>query len=361
MPYNDPQRLQAVYRFLTLDINRKAEMQEIVELAASLCDAPVSMITLLDDRTEYIRFKRGTDIQELLREDTFSQYLIEENAIMVIPDASADPRFADKRLVVDEPKIRFYAGCPLVTHDGYSVGSFCLMGQVSKELTEPQRHLMCMLAKRIVEIMEMEFSIDILKKQFINAKDSDFKLQSFLESTETCHLLLGKEMEVIAFNKNIADFLLKHNNVVIYLGITVPQILKDQHLMDFIVEYKSALAGNPVFYEREVDYQGEITWWSVSLEPGYNSKGEIIGIYYNSTNITERKAQEKEMKDKNERLMKIAHIQSHELRKPVASILGLIELFRHGDYCSTKEELMILERAAAELDTRIRAIVFLTE
>ncbi|SEB18368.1 GAF domain-containing protein [Pedobacter hartonius] len=361
MPYNDPRRLQAVQRFLQLDINRKAEMQEMVELAASLCDTPVAMITLLDERTEYIRFRRGIEIQELLREDTFSQYLIEEDNLLIIPDALQDPRFAHNKMVLSEPRIRFYAGCSLITHDGYSVGSLCIMGQVSKELAEPQRHLLGMMAKRIVEIMEMEFSLSIVKNQFVKAKDSDYKLQAFLESTGTIHMVIGKEMEVIAFNQNAADFIGKNNKVLMYVGITMAQILDEEHLEDFVVEYQKTMAGDPVFYEREVKHENDSTWWSVALEPGYNADGEIIGIYYNATNITEKKVHEKEMMDKNERLMKIAHIQSHELRKPVASILGLMELFKHCDYTAGREELMVLERATNELDTRIRAIVFLTE
>ena len=361
MPYNDPRRLQAVNRFLKLDINRQAELQEMVELAAALCDTPVAMITLLDEQTEYIKFRKGIELQELLREDTFSQYLLDEEKLMIVSDALSDPRFSHTKLVVEEPKIRFYAGCSLITHDGYAVGSISIMGQIGKQLNEPQKHLLSVLAKRIVEIMEMEFSLGIVRNQFIKAKDSEMKLQSFFERAGTCHLLIGKEMEIIAFNKNASDYFAKSQKVEIYAGLTIPQILSDERLEDFFEKYQQAMAGDPVYYEREVEYSGKLIWWSVSLEPGYNVEGEIIGISFNATDVTEKKIHEKEMSDKNDRLMQIAHIQSHELRKPVASILGFMEIFKHSDYCATKEELLMMERATIDLDTRIRAIVYLTQ
>ena len=361
MVYNDPERLRAVERFLKLDINRKEELQEMVELASALCHTPVAMISLMDEHAEHFHFKVGTEMKEQLRKDGFCQHLLDKEELIVVPNALLDVRFANNPLVIREPHIRFYAGFPLVTHDGYVVGSLCVMGMVVKQLTEAQKDLLKVLAKRAVEIIEIEFGLEALNRQFLKAKDSEIKLQSFFESKGICYLLIGRKMEVIAFNKNVADFLALKHHVKLYNGITISQILSAEQLEIFMIEYDKALAGDPVFYEREVDYSGEIIWWSIALEPGYNKEGEIIGISYNATNITEKKFQEQEIIKKNKLLMEIAHIQSHELRKPVASILGLVELFRFSNYTSTIEELMMLEKAANDLDDRIRAIVALTE
>lgn len=361
MSYNDPERLKAVNRFLKLDIDKKAELQEMVELASALCNTMVAMITLMDEQTEYFQFKIGIETKELLREETFCQYILDNNELLIVPDTLKDFRFASNPLVSKKPHVRFYAASPLITHDGYTVGSLSIMGQESKQLTEPQKDLLKVLSKRVVEIMEMEFSLQILKRQYSEAKDSEMKLQSFFKSTGTCHLLIGINMEVIAYNKNVAQFLETKHNVKLYTGINITEILNGQQLQDFIVEYTKALTGIAVLYERRMEYDDEVIWWYIAMEPGFNTDGEIIGISYNATNITERKLHEQEMIKKNERLMEIAHIQSHELRRPVASILGLIELFKFNDYLSTKEEIIMLERAGNDLDNKIRAIIALTK
>jgi len=361
MPSQNPERLQAVNRFLQLDINRKDELQEMVILAAALCYTPIAMITLMDDQTEYIKYGVGTQIKQQVKKDTFCQYLLESDDLMMITDATQDPRFSLNPLVTGEPKIRFYAGCPLITHDGYVVGSLCVMGLIIKQLTGAQKHLLMVMSRRIVEIMELEFSLEILKRQFVQAKDLDVKLRSFFESAGTCHLLLNKKLEIIAFNKNMAQALKANLDIKLRVGQPISQIFKEEALAAFVGECNEALSGNPVNYEREVTYLHHTLWWAVSMEPGYNAEGEIAGVSYNSTDITERKVRQQQIQEENECLLKIAHIQSHEMQIPVASILSLTKLFKSSGYLSTKEELMLLAKAAEDLDLKIRTIVALTE
>ncbi len=134
------------------------------------------------------------------------------------------------------------------------------------------------------------------------------------------------------------------------------------HLESFVEDYLKAISGKTIRFEREVKYSiGEVIWWDVTFEPTYHDNGGVIGVSYNATNITERKLYEQQILAQNDSLKHIAHIQSHELRKPVASILGLVHLFKNEQYKATKEELMMLEKAASELDQKIRAIVRFTD
>lgn len=87
-----------------------------------------------------------------------------------------------------------------------------------------------------------------------------------------------------------------------------------------------------------------------------NKDGEIIGVSYNSVNITKRKEQELKIIAQNESLKQIAYLQSHELRKPVASIMGLMNIFKSDDYTTTREDLLMMGRAVDELDDKIRVI-----
>ncbi|RYG47042.1 MAG: hypothetical protein EOO01_15400 [Chitinophagaceae bacterium] len=265
--------------------------------------------------------------------------------------------FAGLPLVTGPPYIRFYAGAALITHDGYRLGSLCIMDPEPGTLSLAQQHLLKAMAKRVVQIMEFDFSVRILKEQFLQGRSDAIKLRSFFDSSGACHLLIGKEMEIIAFNKNMADFFERIYHVRLCSGMAVSHVFIDEQLSQFLEGYQVAIGGIPVKYERAFKYGAELVWWSVDFEPGYGPEGEIIGISYNATDITERKLHEEQLLAQNESLRKIAYIQSHEVRRPVASILGLMELFRLNNYKTTVEELKMMEQATLELDQKIRDIV----
>jgi light-regulated signal transduction histidine kinase (bacteriophytochrome) len=102
-------------------------------------------------------------------------------------------------------------------------------------------------------------------------------------------------------------------------------------------------------------------WWNYNYAPALDAEGEIIGVSYNAINISDLKLKEQQSMAKDESLKAIAFIQSHEIRRPVSSIIGLMNLFKAQDYQSTREELMMLECAVLELDDKIRLIVNYTE
>lgn len=358
MPQKEIECLQAVHRFLNLEINEIGELQEIVELASELCATPIALITLIDEDTQCFKFKVGIDQGQHIREDTFCAHLINGDTPMIVEDAMLDSRFVNNRYVAGIPHVRFYAGIPLTTHDGHTLGSLCVLDVNPGKISYAQQHLLKVLAKRVIQIMEFNFNVHIVKKQFLQ---SEMKLQSFFESSGVCHLLIGKEMEVIAFNKTVADFLDRVHHIQLYAGIKIDQVFKDRQLDSFLAEYWEALNGVSLKYERKDDYTGETIWWYVTFEPAYNLQGEIIGASYNAIDISERKHNEKQIMTQNESLISIAYIQSHELRRPVASILGLMNLFKLNDYRTTKEELIVMEEAAKELDNKIRIIVNFTE
>lgn len=151
--------IKAVTRLLDLEISRKNELQEMVELASYICQSSIAMINLIDHEKQHIRFKIGTELSSLIYEDSFCQYIRAGQDILVISDTLQDQRFYSNPLVAKSPYIRFYAGVPLITQDSLNIGSLCVMGSAPKQLTESEQHRMRVLARRVVEIMELEFSL----------------------------------------------------------------------------------------------------------------------------------------------------------------------------------------------------------
>jgi PAS domain-containing protein len=358
MPLKELERLKAVNRFLRIDFSKEKELQEIVDLAAVICNTPTALITLLDHDTQHIKFKTGFNQLTTGREEAFCNYVLGTQEVLMVPDARLDERFIRNPLVIGDPNIRFYAGSPLNTSDGHTLGSLCVIDQYPKELTGMQLQMLEVLSRQVIQLLEFDVSLNVLKEQLMKAKDTEIKLRSFFESSNGCHLLLDKNLEVLAFNKASSEFIEKHYQGKLKIGTLVTDFIHHEHLPTFIINCNAAISGFPVELEIPLTYaNGQRYWWAISYEPAYNPDGEIIGVSYNATDITRRIEQEQKVWAQNESLRHIAYIQSHEIRRPVASILGLVNVFEAEDFKATRSELLMLKEAAQELDEKIRRIV----
>ncbi|QJD94511.1 GAF domain-containing protein [Mucilaginibacter robiniae] len=358
MPLQELKRLQAVNRFLKLETSRQEELDNIVKLAAEICQTPIALITILDESYTYVKHSTGTKVELIPREQTFCNHVLPAKQTLEVPDTLVDGRFVNLPLVTGDSKIRFYAGTPLSTHDGHNIGTLCVLDQEPRQLTDQQKLMLEILSRQIIHILEFEFSVNILKAQYVEARNSENKLRSFFESSESIHLLIGPEMEVLAHNKSFYDFVNKMYGVKIQIGMKAIDYVHHLYVYDFIKNFNLALIGTPIKHERLLDYgvAGSI-WCHITYNPAYDREGNIIGISFNVSNINERKHHEQKILQQNQALRKIAYFQSHGLRKPVASILGLMNIVKMDGYGHNEESLTMMEAATMELDDMIHKIV----
>ena len=126
-------------------------LNRITDFAAALCAAPTSVVSLVGQYRQTFIARTGVDATDAPRETSFCQYAMLENDVMVVPDATADPRFAHNPLVTGDPHIRFYAGAPLVAEDGMPLGSLCVIDMAPRAgLTELQRQGFAVLASDVM-------------------------------------------------------------------------------------------------------------------------------------------------------------------------------------------------------------------
>jgi len=361
MPHREFERQLAVNRFLNLKFSKENELQEIVEIAAKVCNMTTALITLIDNDTQHIKFKYMFGYDKTLRQDAFCTYVVESGQLLIVPDALLDERFVSNPLVIDEPYIRFYAGAPLKTADGRILGSLCVIDKHPGMLTDTQQAMLSALAKQVIHLMDFDDSLTACKELYLEAKRSEIELRSFFESSIDLHLLLGRDFEILTFNKSWESHVKNTYGSQMERGKKMIEYINPIHLHDFYKDYSTALKGTAVFDERNLKQNGRDRWHLVKFEPAFNTNGEIIGVSVNVSDVSKKVEQERNILLKNQQLDEIAFIQSHELRRPVASILGFMEIFKEDNYRAEPDDLRMLERAAKELDSKIREIVQATQ
>lgn len=353
-------RLQAVDRFLQLNLSKEKELEEIASFAAKICGTPIALITLIGEKTQYFKVAVGTEATCTSREDAFCNHVIGQDGVLVIPDTAKDIRFMDNPLRSSEMNVQFYAGAPLVTQDGLKLGSLCVIGHEPNQLSELQVLMLDSLSGQVINILEFDYSLQIMKEQYQQARRNEITLKSLFESSKSCLLLVDLDLRVLFYNKVLSNFMKLNYNRGMKAGAVITDVIGDDFIQEFLHNFRRAREGEAVLKETVLAHGEQEIWWQFTYDPAYNAEGEIIGVSYSATDISDLKNSQLKIIDRDRSLHAIALIQSHEIRRPVASILGLAALFKANDYQMDKQEVLMLERAIKELDAKIYEIVDLS-
>lgn len=357
MANREIERLKAVNRYLHLETSKKQELEDIVSLAAEICGTPSASINFIDDETQFIRFKKGINISSTLREDAFCNHVIDDYKVLMIPDTTKDERFESNFLVKGDKGIRFYAGAPLTTHDGHNLGALCVVDENPKVLNKMQLNMLQILSRQVIQLLEFDASLSLLKEQFLLADHAETKIRSYFDSSAAVYLLLDKEFKILAFNKAVQNVMQRVYQVTLTRGMSVLQFIDEQYMPDFVESCKKAINGETVTHEQPLAFDKNFVYCDITYNPARNLEGEIIGISYNSIDITDSYKNKQAFLKSQTLLDKIAYIQSHELRKPVANIKGLLQLLELDGHLESIPELSKMGQAVDKLDEAIALIV----
>ncbi len=179
IPINDIQRTNALKDLNILDTNSETSLDDLTKLASIICNTPIALISLVDEKRQWFKSKVGLEANETPREYSFCGHAIHSNEIFEIENALNDPRFFDNPLVLNDPKVVFYAGAPIITSNNFNIGTLCVIDNSPKKLSAKQLEALRLISKQIIFIIENK------RKNEINKLES-MKMNSLLNFYSYC-------------------------------------------------------------------------------------------------------------------------------------------------------------------------------
>jgi GAF domain-containing protein len=164
IPENEAARLEALRQYEILDTDPEESFNDLTRLAAYICDTPIALITLVDAHRQWFKARVGIGEKETSRDISFCAHAILQDGPFIVPDATDDERFRDNPFVTGDPQIRFYAGSPLMSPEGFKVGTLCVVDKQPKELSPKQIAALKILGNQVVTQLDLRREILALRR-----------------------------------------------------------------------------------------------------------------------------------------------------------------------------------------------------
>ena len=284
IPNDENKRLEELYRFRVLDTSPEPEFDEITRLAATICGAKISLISLVDKHRQWFKSRFGLNATETPRDVSYCGHAILTDKVFEVPNSEFNPDFCDNPLFLGEPHVRFYAGAPLITKTGCRIGTLCVIDDEEKRLNDTQKRTLEILAKQVVGILELKTAR--LESEFIRyALDqsaivavTDPKGKIVFANDLFCKITGYSRSELIGKDHRILN--------------------SSHHSKEFMTNLWRTISSGKVWQgeicNRAKD--GHLYWVYTTIVPSRDSNGQIQQYTSIRYEITERKLLESESK-----------------------------------------------------------------
>ncbi|MGJ4786690.1 hybrid sensor histidine kinase/response regulator [Leptospira koniambonensis] len=250
LPDNEEERVQALKRYRILDTPPEEKYDGIIKAASLICGTPIALVSLIDSERQWFKARMGLNATETPKQISFCQFAVSENKTFVVENALEDPRFSQNPLVLNDPNIRFYAGAPLRTPDGYVLGTLCVIDTKPKKLSEAEIQALEALATSVVSFMELDAkSQALIQLQSVALELQKAKEQFFInmnhELRTPVHGILG-----------MVDLLHQTNNPDLQKEYLDSLTESSEHLIRLIndvIDFSKAESGSLHFSFKEFD------------------------------------------------------------------------------------------------------------
>ena len=185
-PNGEAERLEALRKYEILDTDPEVGFDDLALLASHICETPMAAITLVDQDRQWFKARIGVAARETPRSISFCTHAIKQRGIFIVTDASKDERLRDNPQVTGDLHIRFYAGAPLITRDGYALGTLCVVDRHPRTLTSAQAEALAALRRQVEAQLELRRRLIELRA----ANESIQKLAGMMPFCSTCEFTM---------------------------------------------------------------------------------------------------------------------------------------------------------------------------
>jgi len=206
-PKNEDERLAALRSYEILDTPSEPEFDDFTRLAAQICGTPIALVSLIDANRQWFKSKQGLDVAETPRELAFCTHAIQNGEWLEVPNALDDERFRDNPFVTGDPGIRFYAGTPLVTSKGLSLGTLCVIDRTPRHLTPEQREALAALGRQVVRQLDLRLAQRHEHRLKEEASRKAAFQQALLDSAQAAIISTTTEGVITSFNRGAEQLL----------------------------------------------------------------------------------------------------------------------------------------------------------
>jgi len=173
LPENEAERLQALLDYDILDTAEEQDFDDLTELASSICQKPIALVSLIDSERQWFKSHHGLDAKETPRDFAFCAHAILDDNVFEICDSTQDDRFFDNPLVIEAPDVIYYAGAPLKSSSGHNIGTLCVIDSKPGKLSDAQKRQLRLIANQVIAQLELRkanrIKAELLKELKVSA------------------------------------------------------------------------------------------------------------------------------------------------------------------------------------------------
>lgn len=287
LPFNDTERVARLHALAVLDTQPDPILDELTRLAANLCQTPMALISLVDKERQWFKSTHGlASITETPRDLAFCAHAILSEQTLEVRDARQDPRFSENPLVTQAPYVTFYAGTPLVSKDGFHIGTLCVIDQIPKQLSTTQLQQLQHLGNLVIQVIEFQSTHHTIARQLLQSEN---RYRSLIEEHTDLIWMADLDLKITYANPALAKFLGKSVDEIVNQAVTdlVPAAARDNVIASMHQLQKSR--GNQLFEQQIVAADSQVRWVKWSSRIITDEKGQPSALFSSGYDITKQK------------------------------------------------------------------------
>jgi len=281
---DEARRIEALRQYAVLDTLPEQALDDLTALAAQICGTPIALISLVDDNRQWFKSKVGLDMTETPRDVSFCGHTVHQRDLLVVPDATQDERFVQNPMVTGEPRIRFYAGAPLVNPEGAALGALCVIDHVPRTLTKVQEQALGVLSRQVMTHLE-------LRRQTRELVESEGRLRRLAAIVEfSDDAIIGKDLNSIITSWNNSAERIFGYTADEMVGTSIMRLIPADRQDEENQILGKIKCGESVkhFETLRQTKNGHLINVSVTASPIKDATGKPIGVSKVARDITER-------------------------------------------------------------------------